>query len=194
LRRQVEEKSEITALRFTGSEKTGLLMAENRKIRDLSGVISDLAATGCCRIRSLNCAKIENLHRCPQFRISRESTLRRRCRKVYLHRFELFGSPAEAGMALPVEPVIFMKATSCINGPTTISSSHGDRKKRLEVELGVVIGKPASTLEKSDALSHVRLLCGQRSVGTAFKWKHGPVESKARALTRWSDRSMAGDC
>jgi 2,4-didehydro-3-deoxy-L-rhamnonate hydrolase len=62
----------------------------------------------------------------------------------------------EAGMALPVEPVIFMKATSSICGPDDhIVIPRGSKKTDWEIELGVVIGKPGKYVEEADANSHV---------------------------------------
>jgi 2-keto-4-pentenoate hydratase/2-oxohepta-3-ene-1,7-dioic acid hydratase in catechol pathway len=66
----------------------------------------------------------------------------------------------EAGMALPVEPVIFMKATSSICGPDDdVVIPRGSTKMDWEVELGVVIGKPGKYVEEADALSHVAGYC-----------------------------------
>ena len=67
---------------------------------------------------------------------------------------------AEAGMPIPEEPIVFMKATSSICGPDDTvllprGSSHGD----WEVELGVVIGKPAAYVSEAEALSHVAGYC-----------------------------------
>ncbi len=66
----------------------------------------------------------------------------------------------EAGMAVPVEPVLFMKATSSICGPDDdIVIPRGSKKTDWEVELGVVIGKPGKYIEEEDALSHVAGYC-----------------------------------
>jgi 2-keto-4-pentenoate hydratase/2-oxohepta-3-ene-1,7-dioic acid hydratase in catechol pathway len=66
----------------------------------------------------------------------------------------------EAGLAVPVEPVIFMKATSAICGPNdNVVMPKGSTKTDWEVELGVVIGKPGVYLEEADALSHVAGYC-----------------------------------
>jgi 2-keto-4-pentenoate hydratase/2-oxohepta-3-ene-1,7-dioic acid hydratase in catechol pathway len=66
----------------------------------------------------------------------------------------------EAGMPLPVEPVIFMKATSSICGPNdNIVIPRGSKKTDWEVELGVVIGKPGKYVEEAEALSHVAGYC-----------------------------------
>ena len=63
-------------------------------------------------------------------------------------------------MKVPVEPVIFMKATSSICGPDDdIVIPRGATKADWEVELGVVIGKPAKYLTEADAMSHVAGYC-----------------------------------
>lgn len=67
---------------------------------------------------------------------------------------------AEAGLPVPEEPIVFMKATSCICGADDDvvlprGSTHGD----WEVELGVVIGKPAAYVSQAEALDHVAGYC-----------------------------------
>jgi 2-keto-4-pentenoate hydratase/2-oxohepta-3-ene-1,7-dioic acid hydratase in catechol pathway len=67
---------------------------------------------------------------------------------------------AESGMAVPKEPVMFMKATSAIIGPNDdVIIPRGSEKTDWEVELGVVIGKEAKYVTKEDALSHVAGYC-----------------------------------
>jgi 2-keto-4-pentenoate hydratase/2-oxohepta-3-ene-1,7-dioic acid hydratase in catechol pathway len=67
---------------------------------------------------------------------------------------------AEAGMKVPAEPVIFMKATSAICGPNdNIVIPLGSTKTDWEVELGVVIGAPAKHVSEDNALSHVAGYC-----------------------------------
>ncbi len=67
---------------------------------------------------------------------------------------------AEAGMQLPPEPVLFMKATSAICGPNDdIWIPRGAQKTDWEVELGVVIGKPAKYVDEDRAFEHVAGYC-----------------------------------
>ena len=62
----------------------------------------------------------------------------------------------EAGMQVPPEPAIFMKATSAICGPTDpILLPRGSVKTDWEVELAVIIGKKAKYVSLEDAMSHV---------------------------------------
>ena len=59
-------------------------------------------------------------------------------------------TPAESGMALPEEPVIFFKATSAIMGPDdTVEIPRNSVKTDWEVELGVVIGKHTQNTSRS---------------------------------------------
>jgi 2-keto-4-pentenoate hydratase/2-oxohepta-3-ene-1,7-dioic acid hydratase in catechol pathway len=63
-------------------------------------------------------------------------------------------------MAVPSEPIIFMKATSCICGPNdNIELPPGSQKTDWEVELGVVIGKCTKYVSEADAMSHVAGYC-----------------------------------
>ena len=62
----------------------------------------------------------------------------------------------ESGMAVPSEPVLFMKATSAIVGPNDdVIIPRGSTKTDWEVELAIVIGRRASYVAERDALDHV---------------------------------------
>lgn len=62
----------------------------------------------------------------------------------------------EAGMAVPTEPIIFMKATSAIIGPNDdVLLPPGSVKSDWEVELGIVIGREARYVSKEAAMDHV---------------------------------------
>jgi 2,4-diketo-3-deoxy-L-fuconate hydrolase len=67
---------------------------------------------------------------------------------------------AESGMAVPAEPILFMKATSAICGPNdNVIIPHGSKKSDWEVELGVVIGRAARNVTVAAALDHVFGYC-----------------------------------
>jgi len=62
----------------------------------------------------------------------------------------------ESGMAVPTEPIIFMKATSAITGPDDdVLLPPGSAKSDWEVELGIVIGREARHISKDAAMDHV---------------------------------------
>jgi 2-keto-4-pentenoate hydratase/2-oxohepta-3-ene-1,7-dioic acid hydratase in catechol pathway len=66
----------------------------------------------------------------------------------------------EANMPIPSEPVVFMKATTCISGPNDdVIQPKGSTKLDWEVELGVVIGSKAQYVAEDKALQHVAGYC-----------------------------------
>jgi ureidoglycolate lyase/2,4-diketo-3-deoxy-L-fuconate hydrolase len=67
---------------------------------------------------------------------------------------------AETNMAIPSEPILFLKPTSAIVGPDDdVEIPPGAEKTDWEVELGVVIGKPAKYVPLEQALDHVAGYC-----------------------------------
>ncbi len=75
----------------------------------------------------------------------------------------------EAGAAIPTEPVLFMKATSCISGPTDpVVIPRGASMVDWEVELGVVIGSAAKNVQEHEALDHVAGYCVVNDVSERF--------------------------
>ncbi len=62
----------------------------------------------------------------------------------------------ESGLPVPSEPVVFTKATSCLQGPNDeVMLPRGATKVDWEVELGVVVGTRARYVEERSALEHV---------------------------------------
>lgn len=82
---------------------------------------------------------------------------------------------AETGMAIPEEPILFFKATSAICGPNDdVLIPRTSEKTDWEVELGVVIGKPASYVSEADAMDHVAGYCVINDVSErAFQIERG---------------------
>jgi 2-keto-4-pentenoate hydratase/2-oxohepta-3-ene-1,7-dioic acid hydratase in catechol pathway len=142
-----------------GAEKPGILAATG-EIRDLSGIIPDVAG------ESLLPASIEKLRHTDlsSLPIVQGSPRIGPC-VANVGKFVCIGlnyadHAAEAGMAMPEEPVVFMKATSSICGPDdTVVIPRGSKKTDWEVELGIVIGKPAQYVEQGNALSYVAGYC-----------------------------------
>jgi 2-keto-4-pentenoate hydratase/2-oxohepta-3-ene-1,7-dioic acid hydratase in catechol pathway len=67
---------------------------------------------------------------------------------------------AEAGMAIPKEPVLFSKTTSCIVGANdAVVLPQGSVKSDWEVELGIVIGSKTRYVSEADALNCVAGYC-----------------------------------
>ena len=67
---------------------------------------------------------------------------------------------AETGAKVPSEPIVFMKATSSINGPNDdIEISSNSKKMDWEVELGIVIGRDTKNISEKDAPNHILGYC-----------------------------------
>ena len=67
---------------------------------------------------------------------------------------------AEAGMAIPKEPILFMKATTSLAGPNDdIVQPRGSTRLDWEVELGIVIGTKAQYVPESKAVDYVAGYC-----------------------------------
>lgn len=66
----------------------------------------------------------------------------------------------EAGMPIPDHPILFLKANSAIAGAEDVLvMPRGSKCVDWEVELGVVIGKPAKYVSEEHALDHVAGYC-----------------------------------
>ena len=148
-------------LRFgnRGQEKPGALDSEGQ-IRDLSGVVADIAGAALLP-DSLERLRQIDLHTLPLVTGSpRLGPCAGSVGKFLCIGLNYSDHAAESGMAVPAEPVLFMKATSAICGPNDdVVIPMGSQKTDWEVELGVVIGKEARYVHKEDALSHVAGYC-----------------------------------
>lgn len=144
-------------LRFgdAGAEKPGLLDSDGN-IRDLSGVVPDLAGASLhpdslAKIAAVDPSSLPVVEGNPRLGPPIAGTGKFICIGLnYADHAE------ESGMAVPTEPVIFMKATSAIVGPNDpIVVPRGSQKTDWEVELAVIIGKPAKHVSEDEALDYV---------------------------------------
>ena len=142
-----------------GQEKPGLLDAAGT-IRDLSGVIADIDGTtigkdGLARLAALDPASLPAVGGSPRL-----GACVGKVGKFICIGLNYADHAAESGMAVPPEPVIFMKCTSAICGPDDdVEIPRKSKKTDWEVELGVVIGKAAKYVEEKNALDHVAGYC-----------------------------------
>ena len=143
----------------SGQERPGLL-DQDGNIRDLSGIVPDIAgevlsSAGLERLRSVDVSTLPRAEGDPRIGAC----------VGHVGKFVCIGlnysdHAAESGMAVPPEPVIFMKATSAICGPNDgIEIPRGAEKTDWEVELGIVIGKAAKYVDEAQALEHVAGYC-----------------------------------
>ena len=138
-----------------GDEKPGVI-DKHGNLCDLSAYIDDITAQNLSDEKLSELSKI-NLNTLP---IMDKSTRLGPCvsgvGKFICIGLNYADHAKEAGMEVPPEPVIFMKATSAICGPTDpILLPRGSVKTDWEVELAVVIGKKAKYVELEDAMSYV---------------------------------------
>ena len=164
-----------------GKEKPGLVDAEGR-LRDLSGVIADLGPeqlgdVALARLRRLNSDKLALVKGSPRFASPVSGTP-----KFIAIGLNYADHAAEAGLPLPTEPVIFMKANSCIQGPNDpVMLPKGSLKTDWEVELGVVIGTLARHVSQKEALSHVAGYCVVNDVSERnFQLERGGTWDKGK--------------
>jgi 2-keto-4-pentenoate hydratase/2-oxohepta-3-ene-1,7-dioic acid hydratase in catechol pathway len=148
-------------LRFgkCGEERPAMIDVDGA-IRDLSGVVSDIAGAV---LLPASLEKLRQIH--PNDLPLVSGTPRIAACVGGVGKFICIGlnysdHAAESGMAVPAEPVVFMKATSAICGPfDDVIVPRGSEKTDWEVELGVVIGKEARYVTEGEALSHVAGYC-----------------------------------
>jgi 2,4-didehydro-3-deoxy-L-rhamnonate hydrolase len=142
-----------------GKEKPGLIDA-NGKLRDLSSVIKDmgpdqLSDAALAKLAKLKTDKLPLVKGSPRYGSPITGT-----RKFIAIGLNYADHAAESGLPIPAEPVVFMKATSCIQGPNDpIMLPKNSVKTDWEVELGVIIGKQARYVSQKEALNHVAGYC-----------------------------------
>jgi 2,4-diketo-3-deoxy-L-fuconate hydrolase len=148
-----------------GKEKPGLI-DDNGKLRDLSKKLKEIdgAALAPASLKALAKLKIGSL---PLVRgKQRYGTPVAKIGKIVAIGLNYSDHAAETGAKVPKEPIVFMKATTCINGPhDDVMLPRDSRKSDWEVELAVVIGTKAQYVAEEKALSHVAgyLICNDVS-------------------------------
>jgi 2-keto-4-pentenoate hydratase/2-oxohepta-3-ene-1,7-dioic acid hydratase in catechol pathway len=142
-----------------GKEKPGLLDKEGR-IRDLSGTIADITGEtiGPKSLARLAKIKPESL---PLVRgTPRIGPCVANPQKFIAIGLNYSDHAAESNLPVPPEPVVFTKQVSCVSGPNDdVTLPPKSKKSDWEVELGVIIGRRAKNIRKSDALAHVAGYC-----------------------------------
>jgi 2-keto-4-pentenoate hydratase/2-oxohepta-3-ene-1,7-dioic acid hydratase in catechol pathway len=142
-----------------GKEKPGLIDTDG-KLRDLSAVVADIGPAEISPASLKKLAKV-NAATLPAVR----GKPRLGCPVSGVGKFIAIGlnytdHAKETGSPIPKEPIIFMKAITCLQGPNDrIVIPRGSVKTDWEVELGVVIGSKAQYVDEKDALKHVAGYC-----------------------------------
>ncbi|MBI4123350.1 MAG: 2-hydroxyhepta-2,4-diene-1,7-dioate isomerase [Betaproteobacteria bacterium RIFCSPLOWO2_12_FULL_68_19] len=174
-----------------GYEKPGMIDGEGR-VRDLSKVIDNLgpkeiSPRGLKMLSRLKPESLPLVNGAPRFGVP----------YVGIGKFVAIGlnysdHAKEAGLALPAEPIVFLKATTCINGPhdDVVQPKHST-KLDWEIELGVVIGTKAQYVSEASALEHVAGYCivndvSERSFQMATsQWDKGKGFDTAGPIGPW---------
>ncbi|RVU20700.1 fumarylacetoacetate hydrolase family protein [Methylobacterium oryzihabitans] len=143
----------------SGDEKPGLVGPDGT-IRDLSGVIRDIAGPYLARDSLANLARIDpaTLPAVPAG--TRLGPCVGHTRNFIAIGLNYADHAAETGAEIPKEPIIFNKAPSCIVGPNDdVIIPKASVKTDWEVELAVVIGKRASYVHANEAMDYVAGFC-----------------------------------
>jgi 5-carboxymethyl-2-hydroxymuconate isomerase len=138
-----------------GQEKPGLL-DNSGSIRDLSAHVKDitgetLSPAGLAKLAALDPASLPLVDGSPRFGAP----------VTGFNKFLAIGlnyadHAAEAGMPIPSEPIVFIKANTSICGPNdAIEKPRGSTKLDWEVELAIIIGSRAKYVSEADAMKHV---------------------------------------
>jgi 2-keto-4-pentenoate hydratase/2-oxohepta-3-ene-1,7-dioic acid hydratase in catechol pathway len=174
-----------------GSEKPGVIDGEGR-LRDLSKVIDNIGPNEISprQLRTLSRLEPETMPLViglPRYGVP----------YVGIGKFIAIGlnysdHAKEAGLPIPSEPIVFMKATSCISGPSDdVIQPRNSTKLDWEVELGAVIGSTAKYVSEAEALSHVAGYCivndvSERSFQMATtQWDKGKGFDTAGPIGPW---------
>ena len=164
-----------------GKEKPGLIDAGG-KLRDLSAIVPDIGpaqldAAVLAKLAKLDTAKLPAVRGTP----------RMGCPVAGVGKFIAIGlnyadHAAESGAPIPKEPIVFMKATTCIQGPNDpVMLPKGSVKSDWEVELGIVIGTRARYVTQKAALDHVAGYCTINDVSEReYQIERGPQWDKGK--------------
>ena len=126
-----------------GKERPAMVDADGA-LRDLSGAVNDVAGASLlpeslAKLRKINPKDLPMVAGKPRIGACVGNVGKFIC--IGLNYSD---HAAESGMAVPAEPVVFMKATSAICGPyDDVMIPRGSEKTDWEVELGVVLGQEA---------------------------------------------------
>ncbi|MES2258078.1 MAG: fumarylacetoacetate hydrolase family protein [Pseudomonadota bacterium] len=165
-----------------GQEKPGVLDADGR-VRDVSALLPDFSPStiGTPAFAQLLASKPEDYPLAPEgARLGAPIGGTRLIAAVGLNYAD---HAAEASMALPAEPAVFMKSVHSICGPNDDTLfPPGSEKLDWEAELGIVIGRTARHVGEADALSYVLGYCVVNDVSErSFQLERGGTWDKGKS-------------
>jgi 2-keto-4-pentenoate hydratase/2-oxohepta-3-ene-1,7-dioic acid hydratase in catechol pathway len=142
-----------------GNEKPAILDKDG-KIRDISSHVTDLNPDN-LNFEIISKLKNIDLSSLPELSSSeRIGSCVAKPGKFIAIGLNYSDHAAETGADVPSEPIMFMKATSCITGPNADDEIiSGSKKLDWEVELGIVIGKEAKHISENQSQDHILGYC-----------------------------------
>ena len=164
-----------------GHEKPGLIDAEG-KLRSLSDIVEDidasvLAPKSLAKLAKIKPASLPVVRGKPRLGVP----------VAQVGKFIGIGlnysdHAEESGMAIPTEPIVFMKAITCLSGPNdTVMLPKEVSKADWEVELGVIIGSKAQYVSEKNALDFVAGYCVVNDLSErAFQLERGSQWDKGK--------------
>jgi 2,4-didehydro-3-deoxy-L-rhamnonate hydrolase len=175
----------------SGFEKPALIDAEGR-LRDLSKIVeqigpNEISPRGLKVLSKLKPETLPVVNGSPRLGVP----------YVGIGKFVAIGlnfsdHAKESGAPIPSEPIVFMKATTCISGPDDdVIQPKNSTQLDWEIELGVVIGTKAQYVSEQDALRHVAGYCVVNDVSErAFQfasnqWDKGKGFDTAGPIGPW---------
>ena len=164
-----------------GREKPGMIDGEG-KLRDLSSVIDDIVPSqlsdkALAKLSRIKPASLPLVRGKPRYGVPVSGI-----GKVVAIGLNYADHAAESGLPIPKEPIVFMKAITCLNGPNDdVMLPKEATKADWEVELGVVIGTKAQYVSERQALAHVAGYCIVNDVSErAFQAERGGTWDKGK--------------
>ena len=142
-----------------GKEKPAVLDKEG-KIRDISSHVVDLNPDH-LNFKTISKLQSADLSSLPELSASdRIGSCITKPGKFVAIGLNYSDHAAETGADVPSEPIVFMKATSSINGPNDdVEIVSGSKKLDWEVELGIIIGKETKHISENQAQDHILGYC-----------------------------------
>ena len=136
-----------------GKEKPGVV-ADDGTIRDLTSFVKDI--TGYELAHKLDDLRKLDFKNLPIAKVERYGACVGNIGKFMCIGLNYSDHAAETGAAIPEHPILFMKATSAVNGPNDmVMLPRGSTHTDWEVELGLVIGKTCKYVSADNALDYV---------------------------------------
>lgn len=176
-----ESSMKVARVGPEGSERPALIDSEGQ-VRDASTIVADITSKNLSG--ALRCLADADIAKLPVI----EGAFRYGPPVAGIGKMVCIGlnyraHAEESGMALPPEPIFFMKATSAICGPNDdVVLPRNSVKGDWEIELGVVIGKKASYVTESEAMDYVAGYCIVNDVSEReFQLERGAQWTKGKS-------------